>query len=277
MPPIDTESQFKFLIACIKHSQAGKVDFAAVATECEIVSKGAAAKRYERLMKQHGISPSSGAGGSAVKKEAKEPKAPAKSRKKRKLEQVEEDVGDIDEPIKGEVKNEDAIAVKTELVKSEAGVKSESANMEGSGSAAIPATQPRTPPSASPTLPVKTQNDDYDDEVLVVSAAERTSNAHIPGFVAANHNHHHHAHTHSHSPAPTMMPGIHSFDHAANMHFPQQIMERPTMSNTFPYGFGLSPWFHPPDTTTGYGHFWQGMGSSEQQNNGVDHDTRRDG
>ena len=25
MPSIDTESQFKFLIACIKHSQAGKV------------------------------------------------------------------------------------------------------------------------------------------------------------------------------------------------------------------------------------------------------------
>ncbi|RYP69942.1 hypothetical protein DL771_005802 [Monosporascus sp. 5C6A] len=277
MPPIDTESQFKFLIACIKHSQAGKVDFAAVANECEIVSKGAAAKRYERLMKQHGISSSGGTGGSTVKKEAKEPKAPAKTRKKRKLEQVEEDVGDIDEPVKGEVKNEDAIAVKTELVKSEAGVKSESVNMEGGGSATILATRPRTPPSASPTLAVKSQDDDDDDEVLVVSAAERTGNTNIQGFVAANHNHHHHAHAHSHSLAPTVIPGIHSFGHATNMHFPQQMMERPTMSNSFPYGFGPSPWFHPQDTTAAYGHFWQGNGSSEQQNNGMDHDTRRDG
>ncbi|RYP60312.1 hypothetical protein DL769_008172 [Monosporascus sp. CRB-8-3] len=276
MPPIDTESQFKFLIACIKHSQAGKVDFAAVATECEIVSKGAAAKRYERLMKQHGISPSGGAGGPAVKKEAKEPKAPAKARKKRKLERVEEDVGDIDEPIKGEVKNEDAIAVKTEFVNSEAGVKSEAVKMEGGGSGAIPATQPRTPPSASPTLAVNSQNDDDDDEVLVVSATERTNNTHIPGFVAANHRHHHYAHAPSHSPTSTVIPGIHSFDHAANTHFPQQMMERPPMSNTFPYGFGPSPWFHPQDTATAYGHFWQGMTSSEQHN-GVDHDARRDG
>ncbi|RYO93425.1 hypothetical protein DL766_000815 [Monosporascus sp. MC13-8B] len=276
MPPIDTESQFKFLIACIKHSQAGKVDFAAVANECGIVSKGAAAKRYERLMKQHGISPSSGAGGSAVKKEAKEPKTPAKTRKKRKLEQVEEDVGDIDEPIKGEVKNEYETTIKTEIVKSEAGVKSESVKMEGGGSATILATQPRTPPPASPALAVKSQNDDDEDEVLIVSATEKTSTARIPGVIAANHHHHHHAHAHSHSPSPTVIPGTHSFDHAANMHFPQQMMERPTMSNTFPYGFGAGPWFHPQDTSTGYGHFWQGIGSSEQHN-GVDHDTRRDG
>lgn len=59
MAPPDSEAQFKFLIACIKYSTAGKVsdlesiapyqvltshqiDFAQVATECEIVSKGAA-------------------------------------------------------------------------------------------------------------------------------------------------------------------------------------------------------------------------------------------
>lgn len=60
MAPLDTEAQFKFLIACIRHSTAGKVsnqlpiiiksfnqslwkiDFENVAKECDIVSKGAA-------------------------------------------------------------------------------------------------------------------------------------------------------------------------------------------------------------------------------------------
>lgn len=66
MPPLDTDSQFKFLISCIKHSNAGKVrhtrpctdariyashcranimpqiDFAQVANELDIVSKAAA-------------------------------------------------------------------------------------------------------------------------------------------------------------------------------------------------------------------------------------------
>lgn len=61
-PANDTESQFKFLISCIKHSQGGKVwsltsalpcliilrfmlkqvNFGNVANECDIVSKGAA-------------------------------------------------------------------------------------------------------------------------------------------------------------------------------------------------------------------------------------------
>lgn len=39
---IDTESQFKFLISCIKHSSNDKVDFDEVRKECDIVSKGAA-------------------------------------------------------------------------------------------------------------------------------------------------------------------------------------------------------------------------------------------
>lgn len=53
-PPSDTDAQFRFLIACIRHSTGGRVDFRAVAADCGIVSKGAAAKRYERLMKSHG-------------------------------------------------------------------------------------------------------------------------------------------------------------------------------------------------------------------------------
>ncbi|CAO1602227.1 hypothetical protein XANCAGTX0491_005855 [Xanthoria calcicola] len=51
------DEQFKFLIACIRHGVNGKIDWEEVAKECSIVSKGAAAKRYERLMKAHDISP----------------------------------------------------------------------------------------------------------------------------------------------------------------------------------------------------------------------------
>ncbi|KAL9044725.1 MAG: hypothetical protein Q9214_002155 [Letrouitia sp. 1 TL-2023] len=49
----------QLLISCIRYSNGGKIDFGKVAEECDIVSKGAAAKRYERLMKAHGIHPSS--------------------------------------------------------------------------------------------------------------------------------------------------------------------------------------------------------------------------
>jgi hypothetical protein len=42
MPPQDIEGQFKFLLCCVKHSSAGKVNFDAVAGELDIVSKAAA-------------------------------------------------------------------------------------------------------------------------------------------------------------------------------------------------------------------------------------------
>lgn len=54
------DDQLKFLLNCVKHSQNGKIDFVEVARECAIVSKGAAAKRYERLMKANGIHPNGG-------------------------------------------------------------------------------------------------------------------------------------------------------------------------------------------------------------------------
>ncbi|KAL3421287.1 hypothetical protein PVAG01_07732 [Phlyctema vagabunda] len=55
MSRASNEEQFKFLISCIRYSNNGKVDFGQVAQECNIISKGAAAKRYERMMKIHGI------------------------------------------------------------------------------------------------------------------------------------------------------------------------------------------------------------------------------
>ncbi|KAM5440207.1 hypothetical protein McanMca71_002827 [Microsporum canis] len=63
MSRITPEETNVFLIKCIKYSNNGKVDFAAVAEECGIVSKGAAAKRYERILKGNGIHPSSSEGG----------------------------------------------------------------------------------------------------------------------------------------------------------------------------------------------------------------------
>ncbi|KAI4121662.1 MAG: hypothetical protein LQ338_006240 [Usnochroma carphineum] len=66
------DEQLKFLLSCIRYSVNGKIDFAEVAKDCSIISKGAAqylitpqhttntilltsAKRYERLMKAHNI------------------------------------------------------------------------------------------------------------------------------------------------------------------------------------------------------------------------------
>ncbi|PGH18821.1 hypothetical protein AJ79_00234 [Helicocarpus griseus UAMH5409] len=60
MSRVSSEEQLNFLLKCVKHSSNGKVDFTEVAKECNIVSKGAAAKRYERLMKANGINPNGG-------------------------------------------------------------------------------------------------------------------------------------------------------------------------------------------------------------------------
>ncbi|KAK1459434.1 hypothetical protein CMEL01_02433 [Colletotrichum melonis] len=51
----DAEGQVTFLVHCIKHSSGGKIDFQAVATDCNIASKAAAAKRFERILKPHGM------------------------------------------------------------------------------------------------------------------------------------------------------------------------------------------------------------------------------
>ncbi|KAK6341006.1 hypothetical protein TWF696_009318 [Orbilia brochopaga] len=51
-----SEDQFLFLISCIKNAKNGKPDFELVAKERGIVSRAAAAKRYSRLMKAHGVS-----------------------------------------------------------------------------------------------------------------------------------------------------------------------------------------------------------------------------
>ncbi|KAI1471887.1 uncharacterized protein F4812DRAFT_197760 [Daldinia caldariorum] len=249
MPALDIDSQFKFLIMCIKHSTAGKVDFTEVAKECEIVSKGAAAKRYERLLRAHGISATGGGGG--VKKESKDSKDGVKTRtpsKKRKLAAIDEYAGDEDEPIKteikGEVKTEDSIAVKAEQENGGGGATAIVAGVPTSASEVAPADQPNT------SLSTDAQNNDEDDDVLVISATERCDDNGVPVYGSSGH-HHSHAHLHSHSTAP-IVPGIHSFDYAANMAFPQQMaMTTPTRVNTthnsLPYGFPPGTWMFPHD------------------------------
>ncbi|KAK8086425.1 hypothetical protein PG994_001399 [Apiospora phragmitis] len=147
-PPQDTESQFRFLIACIKHSTNGKVDFEAVRKECDVVTKGAAAKRFERLMKAHGIN---GGLTSTFKKETKEEADEAD------LPGINDDVGDDDEPIKGEVKSEDAIHVKSEL----------------GGYANLPMMSP-PPPSSTMAVGAHVSGSDSDDDVMIVCASEKT-------------------------------------------------------------------------------------------------------
>ncbi|KAI9671194.1 MAG: hypothetical protein M1817_003701 [Caeruleum heppii] len=84
MPPTNNDDQFKFLISCIRHANNSKVNFAAVADECGVISKGAAAKRYERMMKAHGITPS-GSASRGVPSAAPSKRETAAAAKKRKL------------------------------------------------------------------------------------------------------------------------------------------------------------------------------------------------
>ncbi|KAL8729258.1 MAG: hypothetical protein Q9166_004879 [cf. Caloplaca sp. 2 TL-2023] len=152
------DEQFKFLIACIRHSNNGKINFDEVAKECTIISKGAAAKRYERLMKAHDIHPQAppnprDASVASAKKlkaaNAKESKtgsakaanaAAAKKRKALEADSAPNNEEDDEEPsqaakkkkFKKEVKSEPKIEAETE----EAGVKAED-NEESPGASSI--------------------------------------------------------------------------------------------------------------------------------------------
>ncbi|KAI1347731.1 hypothetical protein F5Y01DRAFT_318488 [Xylaria sp. FL0043] len=235
----DIDGQFRFLISCIRHSVSGKVDFEEVRKECDIVSKGAAAKRYERLMKAHGISPAGAS--SAVKNEANDSESPKKktrAQKKRKLEEVDPDETDIDEPVKKER------GIKGEFKDEDATVKRECLNDD------LPRTTPLHPLS-SQSEPFPT---DDDDEVLFVSATERQ---HTPNITISTSNDRR-SQVHSFMPAFT---GHHSVDCRANINFPQQLptptpstalatmetMETTDPSNPFSLGFAPTAWVFPKE------------------------------
>lgn len=207
------------------------------------------AKRYERLMKAHGITTTGGVVG--VKKETKDSKDSKDGikrpvNKKRKFATVDEAAGDIDEPvkteIKGEVKTEDLVAVKTEQGSGGGATAAVPDAMVGNGTPLV------DQPSTSPCTNAQ-NNDDDDDEVLVICATEKRDDAGAPVYSGGSH-HHHHSHSHSHSPAP-MIPGIHSFDHAANIGFPPQMaptMRMASSHDSLPYGFPPAAWMYPHDT-----------------------------
>ncbi|PHH71711.1 hypothetical protein CDD80_5049 [Ophiocordyceps camponoti-rufipedis] len=97
----DPAEQVKFLVCCINHANAGKPDFDAVAKELGIVSKAAAGKRYERLVKAYGVTSKRTTGAddgkdvestpqpSPVKRSSRRNKLPVA--KKRKLADVDSD------------------------------------------------------------------------------------------------------------------------------------------------------------------------------------------
>ncbi|MCJ1397950.1 hypothetical protein MMC11_001146 [Xylographa trunciseda] len=90
MPRLNNDEQFKFLISCIRYSNNGKVDFSEVAKECAIVTKGAAAKRYERMMKAHGIHQAISSRDAAVPALRCKDDSTCQSSKKRKHDQFNE-------------------------------------------------------------------------------------------------------------------------------------------------------------------------------------------
>ncbi|KAI1118090.1 hypothetical protein F5Y14DRAFT_438904 [Nemania sp. NC0429] len=231
----DNDSHFRFLISCIRHSTAGKVDFEEVRKECDIVSKGAAAKRYERLMKAHGISTSTGVG--SVKKEVNDSneakKTKARVTKKRKLEEVNEDEGDIDEPVKQEAK------VKGEIKYEDAIVKPEYRNDDLSSATPLHYPSSQSQPASSST----TQSDDEDDEVLFISAIEKSPpDERAFGDCPQSE-------LHAPVPVATSVPSI---DYAANMNFPQQLAAQhpvamtPTMTSS--YAVTPTTWVYPHDS-----------------------------
>ena len=135
MAPTTPEDTVKFLVACIQHSAAGKINWQAVADECGIPTKNAASMRYSRLLKAHGVAnPVAPGGGGGVSRASTPGNSPTKPRgtpknknkkkqdvaadgegdgedlespsKKRKANKMK--AGDVDEDLKGdEAKFED--------------------------------------------------------------------------------------------------------------------------------------------------------------------------
>ncbi|KAK1761172.1 hypothetical protein QBC47DRAFT_397145 [Echria macrotheca] len=170
MPAVDYESQFRFLLACIKHSANGKVNFTAVADELGIVSKAAAAKRYERLLKAHDILPSSLMGrGNEANGSAPATATPAPKKangRKRKAAAVEpEDDSESEEMNARAIKKEKAIKAE-KGVKKEPGVKTETAIKNEDDADTKPAARPtRTVPKRQTTKKVKAEPISDSDEI----------------------------------------------------------------------------------------------------------------
>ncbi|EGS23900.1 uncharacterized protein CTHT_0006090 [Thermochaetoides thermophila DSM 1495] len=136
------------------------VNFAAVAEELNIVSKAAAAKRYERLLKAHGINPASPRKNAATKTEEEgEPSTPSKKRKRATARNTtaskEDDEAQASKTPtkrgKKAAKEETAVKEESSDVKDEQDIKEESdsdANVKKESSEGL-----STPPSSSSSQP----------------------------------------------------------------------------------------------------------------------------
>ncbi|KHO02048.1 uncharacterized protein MAM_01049 [Metarhizium album ARSEF 1941] len=118
----DPAEQVKFLVSCIGHTNNGRPDFAAVADELGIVTKAAAQKRYERMLKANGVtatkSPPKAADDGAmptpqstpVKRKAAAPRIPgsAKKTKGKAGEEVKKESSGDEDTKEGVKKDEDS-------------------------------------------------------------------------------------------------------------------------------------------------------------------------
>ncbi|KAM0250892.1 hypothetical protein ACHAQJ_008426 [Trichoderma viride] len=103
----DPAEQVRFLVSCIGHTTNGRPDFTLVAEELGIVSKAAAQKRYERMLKANGVHASK-PGTKSGAEDDKSPTTPVKrkpagasggsAKKKTKATKKEESDDDIKDP-----------------------------------------------------------------------------------------------------------------------------------------------------------------------------------
>ncbi|KAK8025048.1 hypothetical protein PG990_002871 [Apiospora arundinis] len=159
------KDNLEFVCSCIKYSKNGICNFEAVSKELRLTSKYAAEQRFSRLMRQHGVTTGLRGMTDKVEKRKKQedpdgwdtplslagidPKL-SRPRKKRKLQQVIDSTADDDddEPlVKGEVKCEDDIRMKSEL-----------GNIDYGGYAKWPGL-----------------NDNDDDDIMIVGSSEKTA------------------------------------------------------------------------------------------------------
>ncbi|KAK4155220.1 hypothetical protein C8A00DRAFT_13726 [Chaetomidium leptoderma] len=230
MPPIDTEAQFKFLLCCIKHSAAGKVNFDKVADELEIVSKAAAAKRYERLLKAHNISPSTPRKSKAnadAEDGDDQPKTPASKKRKRATAAVKKQDDDEAGP---SVKKE-----RTRVKKEESDEDDGGAIVKGEDDGSLPPHTTATPCRARGGVPPEAfprrqrgqshgPPDDVNDDYCVV-IGERPVSATVlvptvPALVAYGHG------GYPHGALPTRNFGNHHaavYCHDTDLGFPPQM------------------------------------------------------
>ncbi|PON20528.1 hypothetical protein TGAM01_v210630 [Trichoderma gamsii] len=104
----DPAEQVRFLVSCIGHTTNGRPDFTLVAEELGIVTKAAAQKRYERMLKANGVNSSKPTAAKSDAGDDKAPTTPVKrkpagasggsAKKKAKASKKEESDDDMKDP-----------------------------------------------------------------------------------------------------------------------------------------------------------------------------------